>query len=388
MSTRQFKFGKLPARVDARTLQLKKILPTALPPLPETYDVDSIFTNFSDANMYSNDVYGDCVIAGRAHMTLRFEDFEQGIEIPITDKDVENEYFKETGGPDDGLDMLTSLNEWRQSGWTAGGKIYTIYAFAQIALSNHNELMYCVYLLRGAYTGFNVPQSAMDQFNAGQPWTVVANDGGIVGGHCVYIVAYNATGPVCVTWGQKQQMTWAFWDKYFDEAYGVIQGVASFMNPATDPVNDTLLSQELNEITTNPVPPPIPTPPPTPPMTYTLTVTSSEDNSTPSAGVHTYNSGSSVTCSVTSPVVISGISYTCNGYIGTGNVPLSGTVLNVTFKITGNSSITWNWTTTPIPPTPPAPCKCPLCIYLREHIKTDSAKTIYNYLKTWFKFGK
>ncbi len=346
-----FKFGKLPQRVDRRTIQLKTVFMLQnLPPLPLTYDVDSEFTAFNDNHMYGNDVYGDCVMAGRAHMTLRFEDFEQSQVIPITDKDVENEYFAETGGSDDGLVMLDSLNLWRKSGWTAAGKVYNIYAYAQLDITNHNELMYSVYLLRGAYVGFNVPQSAMDQFNAGQPWTVVADDGGIVGGHCVYIVGYNQTGPVCVTWGQKQQMNWAFWDKYFDEAYVVIDNIDSWMNPATDPVNISQLQQELNDITTNPVPPPTPTPPP-PTVTYTLKVVSSQGNPTPSVGSHTYNEQSQVVCSVVSPVVVSGVSYTCTGFTGTGSVPTKGTALTVTFAIIANSTITWNWVATPIPPT-------------------------------------
>ena len=36
------------------------------------------------------------------------------------------------------------------------------------------------------------------------------------------IPGYNAKGPVCVTWGRKQQMTWAFFDKYCDEAYAIV----------------------------------------------------------------------------------------------------------------------------------------------------------------------
>jgi len=36
------------------------------------------------------------------------------------------------------------------------------------------------------------------------------------------IPGYNETGPVCVTWGRKQQMTWSFFDKYCDEAYAIV----------------------------------------------------------------------------------------------------------------------------------------------------------------------
>jgi hypothetical protein len=261
----KFKLGKLPARIDPRTFQLKKLLVKKnLPPLPATYDVDSEFINFSDRNMFGNDKYGDCVMAGRAHMTLRFEDFEQKQLIKITDKDVEDEYFKETGGQDSGLVMLDSLNEWRKTGWTAASKPYTIYAYAQIDVANHNELKYSVLLLRGAYTGFQVPQSAMDQFNAGQPWTV-SGDNTIIGGHCVYIKAYNEIGPICVTWGAEQQMTWEFWNIYFDEAYGVIDAQDTWLDPSTDPLNCEELAQKLNEITNTPAPPtPPPPPPPTP----------------------------------------------------------------------------------------------------------------------------
>jgi hypothetical protein len=259
-----YKMGKLPRKVDKRTLQLVKFLVLKnLPSLPDSYDVDSEWTNMIDTNMYGNDTLGDCVIAGRAHMTLRFEDFEQNLLIPITDQDVENEYFKETGGPDSGLNMLDSLNEWRQSGWQAAGEQYDIHAYAQIDITNHDELKYCIYLLRGAYTGFNVPQSAMDQFNAGQSWTVVAGSP-IIGGHCVFIVGYNISGPICVTWGKKQQMTWDFWNTYFDEAYGIVQDRATFCNPATDPVDCAAMDAELAEITSSPPnpnpPPPIPSP--------------------------------------------------------------------------------------------------------------------------------
>ena len=36
---------------------------------------------------------------------------------------------------------------------------------------------------------------------------------------------YTRAGPVCVTWGQKQQMTWAVFDKYCDEAYAIIDAI-------------------------------------------------------------------------------------------------------------------------------------------------------------------
>jgi len=147
--------------------------------------------------------------------------------LMIGDKAVLKEYFNETGGPDNGLNILDSLNEWRHTGWkpTAKKDVYKIHAFAQITPVRHAEVQAAIYLLTAAYIGLALPASAQGQFQSGQRWDVVAGSGSAPnswGGHCVIIPGYNPIGPVCVTWGQKQQMTWAFFDKYCDEAYAVV----------------------------------------------------------------------------------------------------------------------------------------------------------------------
>ena len=74
--TRIIKFGKLPAKRDDRNLKLSAIL-KVLPKFPPEYDFD-VQHNGIPTPMFGNDYHGDCVIAGRAHQTLRFEDAEQG----------------------------------------------------------------------------------------------------------------------------------------------------------------------------------------------------------------------------------------------------------------------------------------------------------------------
>lgn len=249
----ELKLGKLPARVDGRTLRLKSIL-RALPPPPASFDVDqNLPVPMLDNNMYLNDQYGDCVIAGRAHMTLRFEDFEQSLILPITDQEVQDEYFKETGGSDSGLNMLLSMIAWRK-GWIAAGKTYSIYAFGALTSTDHLDISQTIYLLRGAYPGIQVPQSAIDQFNAGQTWDVVSNDGGIKGGHCIYLPYYDSDGVGCITWGKHQFMTWDFWDKYSDEAYGIVDNRDDWLGEDS-PVDVAKLDAYLNEITGDPIPP-------------------------------------------------------------------------------------------------------------------------------------
>lgn len=239
--------GKLPVKHDIRTIKFKSIIDLSkLPIIPRVFDVDSQYTETIDNPMFLNDIYGCCVIASRGHMTLRLEEFEQKLLIKISNDEIKTEYFKETGGPDSGLYMLSSLSEWRR-GWIAAGKNYKIYAYSKLDIPDHIDIKACVFLLNGVYLGFNVPQSAMNQFNNGQTWDVVSNDDGIVGGHAIYMKGYNEIGPVVVTWGKKQQMTWAFWDKYVDEAYGVVDDVDDWL-VGNSPVDVNALNALLNEI--------------------------------------------------------------------------------------------------------------------------------------------
>jgi hypothetical protein len=80
------------------------------------------------------------------------------------------------------------------------------------------------------------------------------------------------------------------------------------------------------------------------PTMLQLAVVSAYDSPSPTSGVFTY--GTSITASVTSPVAgPAGTQYVCTGWTGTGDVPASGTGTTLTFTITQNSSITWNWKT-------------------------------------------
>ena len=225
-SHKLFKLGKSTAKRDRRNLMLATIL-KALPPIPKEHDFDLRHPGIPTP-MFANDRCGDCVIAGRAHQTLRFELIEQGAEIEITNKDVLREYLKETDGADSGLVVLDSLKKWRRAGWRAAKHTYRIAAFAEVHRSDHAEVMAAIYLLTGAGVGLSLPRSAQAQIQTGKPWDVVRGPTGRAnswGGHYVYCSGYTRSGPVCVTWGRKQQMTWAFFERYADEAYAIVDDV-------------------------------------------------------------------------------------------------------------------------------------------------------------------
>lgn len=214
------KLGRKPARYDKRTLKLARYLAEPLPPSPLAVNWALDITEWG---MMVNDQLGDCTIAGVGHHEQAWT-ANDGSEYTPSDATIISYYSQWDGydpnnpSSDQGGDMLTVLTRWKNQGFDG----HTIQGFASVDSSDQVEVKQAVFLFGGLYTGFNVPQSAMDQNAAGQVWDVVEKDGGCVGGHCVYIVGYNATGPVCVTWGALQQMTWAFWSQYFDEAYAVL----------------------------------------------------------------------------------------------------------------------------------------------------------------------
>ena len=77
----------------------------------------------------------------------------------------------------------------------------------------------------------------------------------------------------------------------------------------------------------------------------TLAVASALGVSSPTAGTHSLVYGDSVSASVTPPEATNGIRRVCAGWTGTGSVPASGAGNAVSFTITNDSSIAWNWRT-------------------------------------------
>ena len=76
-----------------------------------------------------------------------------------------------------------------------------------------------------------------------------------------------------------------------------------------------------------------------------LVVVSAQGTPTPAVGDNLFNSDAEVTASVVAPDPAGGVRAVCTGWTGTGSIPASGEGDSVTFVITEDSSITWNWTT-------------------------------------------
>jgi hypothetical protein len=213
--------GKKPRRHDPRTILLADYVPAGAPPIPPA--VKHWEGKIAFWPMMKNDTVGDCVIAAAGHEVMLWTAYD-GDEFIASDGQIIADYSAITGynpadpSTDQGTVMLDALNYRRNVGML-GRKIL---GYAAVNLSNQEQVCQAIYLFIGVDAGFDFPAVAMDQFNAGQPWDVVANDGGIQGGHCVYIVGYDSQYLYCITWGHVQKMTWAFFMKYFTEVYAVL----------------------------------------------------------------------------------------------------------------------------------------------------------------------
>lgn len=251
----QLKLGKGPAVIPPRTLKMSNIL-RALPPIPDSFDVDDQLQPITDTHVFANDKVGDCVVAEAGHQILRFEKFQQGIVLPITDQEILNDYFLETGGPDSGLIMVNHLNWWKNKGILIGGKTYTIDAFANINQLDPVEVAATMYLLRGASLGLALPISAQAQWDNSQPWTLTTGPDaqpGSWGEHCTFLKrkekALTKVRYALITWGKEQEVDEDWFTTYCNEAWGIVDNKDSWLS--SDPLDIKALEAYLAEITGN-----------------------------------------------------------------------------------------------------------------------------------------
>jgi len=259
--------GKLPAQPARPHLSLADHLTgEAAPPASVDFTAGTY-------PMLGNDNYGDCVEAGICHQVSEYTRDASGTEVTFTDDDALGLYSAITGfdkndpSTDQGTYTQDAMTYWRKT----GVKGHEVTLFASLKLADLASIKQAVATFGAVGIGFNFPESAMDQFDAGQPWTVVKNSP-IEGGHYVVAVGYDATYLEVLTWGAVQKMAWSFFAKYADEAWVVVtpemvsqDGVAAF----TDKVDLYGLGEDFAALTgqSNPFPdvqPPAPTPDPTP----------------------------------------------------------------------------------------------------------------------------
>jgi hypothetical protein len=240
------RLGKKPYKHDPRTLMLGPLLDLSAVAVPTGYDFDSHRVPFPKSSWGNND-WGDCVMAGRANHMLRLERSERRITLPLTEKDVveeyKNEVERESGdrphspgdNADQGLIVLEALKDWRNNGWDVpmnhlGTRRYTntIQAYGRLSPDNSDQIKAAIFMLNGVQFGLNLPLSAQRQFSQERKWYVTEGlntKPGSWGGHLVYSKRYGPKGVWVITWGIEICVTWQFIVKYCDEAWAVVDRV-------------------------------------------------------------------------------------------------------------------------------------------------------------------
>jgi hypothetical protein len=215
------RLGRKAIKTDSRTLRLARYFLGALPPSPTSKDWTKGLTSFG---MMLNDSLGCCTIAGVAHAIQIFS-ANSGAEVTIPDSDILTAYEQWDGyspsdpSTDQGGVELDVLTDWKASGFFG----HVLDGFADVDPSHTENVQQAINLFGGLYIGLGLPLSAQAQ--VGGLWDVAAGsdgDPGSWGGHCVFVAAYDVQGLTCITWGALQKMTWAFWNKYVDEAHTLI----------------------------------------------------------------------------------------------------------------------------------------------------------------------
>ena len=185
------------------------------------YNVD--YSDF-DAPMYLNDSLGDCTCAGIGHVAGCQSKFGFGNELLFSDNQIEGLYEGSCGynpsdpATDQGGSLAQVLKYVKDHPEALPG--YSLDAYAQLRNLSWAGMTTALMLFGAVYVAVNLPESADDQFSAGQPWTVV--DSQIAGGHCITLTGFVA-GDFCprwASWGKSnQRSTMAWWNTYGVEAW-------------------------------------------------------------------------------------------------------------------------------------------------------------------------
>jgi hypothetical protein len=220
-----FKYGKKPARPGAIKLKLSTYLKaSSLPTPPANFGHGGLVSSYG---MLGNDRYGDCVWAGAAHETMLWAK-EGGTTAGFTTTDVLEDYAAATGfnpndpSTDQGTDLLQSAEYRRTVGVRDNlGNRHKIAAYLQIQSDNLQELAVAAYLFGAVGIGWQIPNTAQPQFQAGQPWDVVEG-AYTVGGHYTPLIGRQNGLFRVITWGKIQNVTTNFFNCYSDEAVAYV----------------------------------------------------------------------------------------------------------------------------------------------------------------------
>lgn len=184
---------------------------------------------------------GDCTCAAFGHEIQGWTAYAShgtyGAEVTVPAKSVLDMYVAvtgaegaaydpQTGENDNGCDPGDVLSYMKSTGMAdSTGKVHTVAGYAAFGDPTDEELLAQVLNTFGTvYVAINFPDSAMTQFDNGQPWSYDASSQ-IEGGHmiCLQRRAVGGVGTLkYITWGQVQPTERGFQKAYAADAFAVV----------------------------------------------------------------------------------------------------------------------------------------------------------------------
>jgi hypothetical protein len=219
----RLKLGKDAPKFNEKTMLFSRYVNAAAPPPPPEKTYYEYKIPPETIGMYGNDLVGDCVVAGMFHWLMLITAHAGKIVIPGPDdwKKVYSDitgWNEATGENDNGMAVTDGLNYWQ----TVGLCGHKIDGWAQLDNKNMLRRNQGLYTFFGVGVGIQCPQSAQDQFNAGQTWTYVPNSP-IEGGHFILESGYGKDGRNFESWGKGDvKGDNGFDQQYTDETYIVL----------------------------------------------------------------------------------------------------------------------------------------------------------------------
>lgn len=220
----EFRLGKKEAVADTRDLLFasyqKKVIKT-----PARFGYGN---EVKEWGVLGNDRYGDCVLAGADHEHILWNTMAKH-PVNFTAQNALSDYSAVTGfdpndpSTDNGTYTREALDYRRATGMVdANGQRHKIDGYVAVEIGNWAQVLEAAYLFSAVGIGFQCPDYIFTQFDAGKPWTVLPGNHSIIGGHYVPVIGHLAPDMITVvTWGKRQQMSKAFFQKYCDEAYAI-----------------------------------------------------------------------------------------------------------------------------------------------------------------------
>ncbi len=175
--------------------------------------------------MYGNDAKGDCVIASLGHILGVLTGNESGNPLIATLSEILAIYaIWNPGRQDNGCDISTVNNYWRDHGVTIGGGLHKIDAYVSVDNTNWDLVRAAIALFGNVKLGIDLPGS-WEQTNDGDAWDVTNSR--VVGGHDVPALDFTtANEAVIATWAGTRRITKAAFTskQYITEAYSILSG--------------------------------------------------------------------------------------------------------------------------------------------------------------------